>query len=384
MAPKAGKAKPHKAKGEKKKKDEKGPTGLFFWTICLHPSRLGISTDRILDVRKLLAVHVETCHLTNFSLSHEVRGTKLKDTADIISLKPATHHLPRYDYTEELAVAHVRRLLDIRRLHHFFGPSFVFFFFFFFPKTNGRSVKTVPPATPGLWDCNDDGFFLRWEGEEESSRRRRRRADKNAVAKGPRRRARRATSLSAPASSRPVLRLLLVLAPLPSVKYIRKSSRPFWRTRRRMISSRLMKGFYPSGKRNHLSHTLVGLLQQNSRVFDAAYKALMKAFTEHNKFGNLPYGFRANTWVVPPLVADNPSVFPALPMGRRKLGVGIGVAMGETGDTMEGSGQKNFLFWQQCRVKLQKRGKYVIAKVFCCTAYLSIFQSLRQLLQSST
>lgn len=32
----------------------------------------GISTDKILDVRRLLAVNVETCHLTNFSLSHEV------------------------------------------------------------------------------------------------------------------------------------------------------------------------------------------------------------------------------------------------------------------------------------------------------------------------
>ncbi|KAJ0806832.1 hypothetical protein HanLR1_Chr00c1472g0807461 [Helianthus annuus] len=32
----------------------------------------GISTDKILDVRKLLAVHVEACHLTNYSLSHEV------------------------------------------------------------------------------------------------------------------------------------------------------------------------------------------------------------------------------------------------------------------------------------------------------------------------
>jgi hypothetical protein len=32
----------------------------------------GISTDRILDIRKLLAVHVDTCHLTSYSLSHEV------------------------------------------------------------------------------------------------------------------------------------------------------------------------------------------------------------------------------------------------------------------------------------------------------------------------
>ncbi|KMZ74376.1 hypothetical protein ZOSMA_12G00610 [Zostera marina] len=32
---------------------------------------------------------------------------------------------------------------------------------------------------------------------------------------------------------------------------------------------------------------------QISRAFDGAYKALMKSFTDHNKFENLPYGFRA-------------------------------------------------------------------------------------------
>ena len=79
----------------------------------------GISTDRILDIRKLLAVHVDTCHLTSYSLSHEVkpsgpspsvaaqirleiheadcrvrfsmrkvRGAQLKDTVEVASLKP--------------------------------------------------------------------------------------------------------------------------------------------------------------------------------------------------------------------------------------------------------------------------------------------------------
>ncbi|KAJ4844814.1 hypothetical protein Tsubulata_033477 [Turnera subulata] len=52
-------------------------------------------------------------------------------------------------------------------------------------------------------------------------------------------------------------------------------------------------GSYPAGKRALLCHSLVSLLQQINRVFDA--------------FGNLPHGFRANTWVVPPpVVADNP------------------------------------------------------------------------------
>ncbi|RRT48096.1 hypothetical protein B296_00023095 [Ensete ventricosum] len=70
MAPKSGKAKLHKAKGEKKKKEEKVlPTALDITVETPDYTQL---TLKILDVRKLLAVHVDTCHLTNFSLSHEV------------------------------------------------------------------------------------------------------------------------------------------------------------------------------------------------------------------------------------------------------------------------------------------------------------------------
>ena len=46
---------------------------IFLYAQVVHGHALqGISTDRILDVRKLLCVHVETCHFTNYSLSHEV------------------------------------------------------------------------------------------------------------------------------------------------------------------------------------------------------------------------------------------------------------------------------------------------------------------------
>ncbi|TQD80909.1 hypothetical protein C1H46_033536 [Malus baccata] len=76
MAPKTGKAKPHKPKGDKKKKEEKVLPTVIEISIEtpdeLQVTVKGISTDTILDVRKLLGVHVETCHLTNFSLSHEV------------------------------------------------------------------------------------------------------------------------------------------------------------------------------------------------------------------------------------------------------------------------------------------------------------------------
>lgn len=48
------------------------------------------------------------------------------------------------------------------------------------------------------------------------------------------------------------------------------------------------------------------------------------------QFGNLPYGFRANTWVVPPVVSDNPSVFPPLPMEDETWG-GNGGGQGRDG-----------------------------------------------------
>lgn len=121
----------------------------------------------------------------------------------------------------------------------------------------------------------------------------------------------------------------------PPVQFIRRSTRPFLDDKTKddlfQIDVRVssgkpttivatQKGFYPAGKHIFLSHSLVSLLQQISRAFYAAYKALMKAFTEHNKFGNLPYGFRANTWIVPPVIAENPSLFPPLPVEDENWG----------------------------------------------------------------
>ncbi|CAK9172051.1 unnamed protein product [Ilex paraguariensis] len=92
MAPKTGKAKPHKAKGEKKKKEEKVlPTVVEITVETPEESQVtlkGISTDRILDLRKLLAVHVDTCHITNYSLSHEVWYTKFNTLYCIVLSVP--------------------------------------------------------------------------------------------------------------------------------------------------------------------------------------------------------------------------------------------------------------------------------------------------------
>nr|GMC61102.1 protein TSS [Ipomoea batatas] len=260
MAPKAGKAKPHKAKGEKKKKEEK-----------VLPTVIEIS--------------VET---PESQVTLKVRGPKLKDSVEIVSLKPCHLTMVEEQYTEEQIVAHIRRLLDIVACTTSFGGSSSS------PKCTGRTGSKDPGSS--LSDASET---------------------KNTKTKGAE----------------------------PKKPDIRRSSRPFLEDKTeddyfqidvRVCSGKpttivaSSKGFYPAGKRILLSHTLVGLLQQLSRVFDAAYKALMKAFTEHNKFGNLPYGFRANTWVVPPFVAENPSNFPPLPTEDENWG-GNGGGQGRDG-----------------------------------------------------
>ncbi|KAK7304132.1 hypothetical protein RJT34_15200 [Clitoria ternatea] len=327
MAPKTGKTKPHKAKGEKKKKEEKVlPTVIEITVETPDESQVtlkGISTDRILDVKKLLAVHIETCHLTNFSLSHEVRGAKLKDTVEIVSLKPCHLTIVQDHYTEDLAVAHIRRLLDIVACTTSFASS--------------AKPKSKDPLEPASENATESSPKPKPKPKP---------ADPNLDSGNA-----KPDKVDGDISMCPPPRLGLFYDFFsfshltPPFQYIRRSNRPFLEDKTEddffqidvrvcsgkpttIVASRI--GFYPAGKRPLVSHTLVGLLQQISRVFDAAYRALMKAFTEHNKFGNLPYGFRANTWVVPPVVSDNPSVFPPLPMEDETWG-GNGGGQGRDG-----------------------------------------------------
>ncbi|PIM98215.1 hypothetical protein CDL12_29306 [Handroanthus impetiginosus] len=92
MAPRSSRGRGNKAKNERKKKEEKVvPSVLDITVITPYETQVvlkGISTDKILDVKKLLAVNVETCHLTDYSLSHEVKGQKLNDKVEVVGLKP--------------------------------------------------------------------------------------------------------------------------------------------------------------------------------------------------------------------------------------------------------------------------------------------------------
>lgn len=374
MAPKAGKAKP-KGKGDKKKKDEKVlPTVLDVIVETPDYTQLtlkGISTDRILDIRKLLAVHVDTCHLTSYSLSHEVRGAQLKDTVEVASLKPCHLSIVEEDYTEELAVAHVRRLLDIVACTTAFGakkpdqkPAS--------PNAAAAAAEAAKPESPGKAAPGGGGG-----GEE---------------------------PMYPPPKLRQFYDFFTFSHLTPPLHYIRRSTRPFVDDKREddffQIDVRVCNGkpvtivasqagFYPAGKRALISRSLVGLLQQTSRPFDGAYKALMKAFVEHNKFGNLPYGFRSNTWVVPPVVADSPSVFPPLPTEDETWG-GNGGGQGRDGKHDHRPWVKEFaiLAAMPCKTaeerQVRDRKAFILHSLFVDVAVLKAVASIQQLISNHT
>ncbi|XP_019436339.1 PREDICTED: LOW QUALITY PROTEIN: protein TSS-like [Lupinus angustifolius] len=336
MARKSGKGKSNKAKTEKKKKEDKVvvPSLVDITVVTPYDSEVvlkGISTDKIVDVRNLLAVNVKTCHFTNYSLSHEVKGHKLEDRLEIGTLKSCILWMVEEDYTEESqAVTHVRRLLDIVACTtRFSKPKRLLLSPDTRPKKNGTaqiqnknhfsplvkpnidSPVSSPPLPPPPISDN-------W----------------GMVAIHP------TTKLSDfyqffsfSHLSSPILHLKRF--ELKNANDRRKGD--YFHLQIKICSGKLIevgaseKGFYTSGKHSVQSHSLVDLLQQLSRGFANAYGALMKAFVEHNKFGNLPYGFRANTWLVPPSMAESPSNFPALPIEDENWG-GNGGGGGRNGE----------------------------------------------------
>ncbi|XP_047340599.1 protein REDUCED CHLOROPLAST COVERAGE 3 [Impatiens glandulifera] len=330
MAPRSNKSKGNKAKSSdnnKKKKEEKViPSVLDINIITPYDSQLvlkGISTDKILDVRRLLAVNVETCHLTNYSLSHEVKGHKLSDRLEVVSLKPCLLKLVEEEYLkEDEAVAHVRRLLDIVACTSRFTK----------PKpADGRSKKSPrnhhsavavagrPPTPPSngvseLSTSVGDGYEM-------------------------------ATIHPSPKLSDfyEFFSFSNLSSPILHLKKLEKNEREeekdgdYFAMQIKICNGKIIqvvasvKGFYTLGKQSLESHSLVDLLQQFSQAFANAYESLMKAFLEHNKFGNLPYGFRANTWLVPPSIADSPLKFLPLPVEDENWG-GNGGGQGRCGE----------------------------------------------------
>ncbi|GAY62761.1 hypothetical protein CUMW_220360, partial [Citrus unshiu] len=285
MAPRSGRGKSNKTKADKKKKEEKVvPSVLDITIITPYESQVilkGISTDKILDVKKLLASNVETCHLTNYSLSHEVKGQRLNDGVEVVTLKPCLLKMVEEDFTEESqAVAHVRRLLDIVACTTRFAKS-----------RNSR----LPPSSESCAKKNGSRPHQPSPNSAALS-------DGAATAAADNRSGPRATSSPVSSAVSPSLDMAAI-HPTPK-----------------------LSEFYDFFSFSHLTPPiLIEVLPM------WAYESLMKAFVEHNKFGNLPYGFRANTWLVPPSVAESPSNFPCLPAEDENWG-GNGGGQGRDGE----------------------------------------------------
>ncbi|XP_061999783.1 protein REDUCED CHLOROPLAST COVERAGE 1 isoform X1 [Rosa rugosa] len=326
--------------GEKKKKEEKVLPVVMDITVNLPDEssvvlKQGISTDRIIDVRQLLSVNTETCNITNFSLSHEVRGKRLKDTVDVSALKPCVITLVEEDYDEERATAHVRRVLDIVACTTSFGAS------------------PTPPPTPAKdQSLKPDASSAVLSGKNSQDNKT---AKKSTAAKpqGSAGADKRDVAVDSDAElSHSCLKLgsfydFFSLAHLtPPLQFIRRVTKRhvdeisgddhLFSLEVKLCNGKVVlveacrKGFYSVGKQRILCHNLVDLLRQLSRAFDNAYDDLLKAFLERNKFGNLPYGFRANTWLVPPIAGQSPSGFPALPVEDEAWG-GNGGGLGRDG-----------------------------------------------------
>ncbi|XP_019191220.1 PREDICTED: protein TSS [Ipomoea nil] len=340
MAPKTGRG---KTKGDKKKKEEKVLPVAMDVTVNLPDETQvilkGISTDRIIDIRRLLTVNTRTCNFTKFSLSHEVRGPRLKDTVDISALKPCVLTLVEEDYDEESATAHVRRLLDILACTTSFGPSAA-------SSKGGDSNKNVRPTQDA-------------KNPKKSSKSQPTNPKHSSPPTSPTSHSKQAAKDASSASvdadgemnnSCPKLGSFYEFFSLsnvtPPLQFIRRATTQrnendlredhLFSIEVKLCNGKLVlvdacrKGFYSIGKLRILSHNLVDLLRHLSRAFDNAYEDLMKAFQERNKFGNLPYGFRANTWLIPPVAAQLPSNFPPLPVEDEKWG-GDGGGLGRDG-----------------------------------------------------
>lgn len=107
------------------------------------------------------------------------------------------------------------------------------------------------------------------------------------------------------------------------------------------------------------------------------------------QFGNLPYGFRSNTWVVPPVVADSPSVFPPLPTEDETWG-GSGGGQGRDGNHDHRPWAKEFaiLAAMPCKTaeerQVRDRKAFLLHSLFVDVAVFKAVAAIQQLISNHT
>lgn len=107
------------------------------------------------------------------------------------------------------------------------------------------------------------------------------------------------------------------------------------------------------------------------------------------QFGNLPYGFRANTWVVPPVVADSPSTFPSLPVEDETWG-GDGGGVGRSGKHDKRKWAKEFaiLAAMPCKTSQERqvrdRKAFLLHTLFVDISVFKAVEIIKNVLESSS
>ncbi|KAL0723533.1 hypothetical protein Bca4012_038132 [Brassica carinata] len=308
MAPRSSKGKSNRGKGEKKKREEKVlvPSLVEITVTTPYETQVilkGVSTDKIIDVKRLLASHVDTCHLTNYSLSHQVKGHRLSDNVQVVTLKPCVLRMIPQDYVEESqALTQVRRVLDIVACTTRFFSS----------ASKSSTSKSLAVG---------NGNSAAPEG-----------LDMVAIHPTP-----KLSQFYEFFSVHNVSPPILQLKKVDGEEAGQRRDGDYFELKVKICNGKIIhvvasvKGFFAVGKQLSHTHSIVDLLQNVSNAFAKAYESLMKSFTDRNKFGNLPYGLRTNTWLVPPSVSDSSSTFSPLPTEDENWG-GNGGGQGKNGE----------------------------------------------------
>ncbi|XP_045090860.1 protein REDUCED CHLOROPLAST COVERAGE 1 isoform X2 [Aegilops tauschii subsp. strangulata] len=114
----------------------------------------------------------------------------------------------------------------------------------------------------------------------------------------------------------------------------------------------------------------------------------MKAFLERNKFGNFPYGYRANTWLVPPIAAQSPSIFPPLPAEDETWG-GNGGGWGRDGksDMLPWADEFMYLTSMPCKTaeerEIRDRRAFLLHSLFVDVAIFRSIAAIRHVMEST-
>lgn len=103
------------------------------------------------------------------------------------------------------------------------------------------------------------------------------------------------------------------------------------------------------------------------------------------QFGNLPYGFRANTWLIPPSAAQSPAAFPPLPVEDERWG-GDGGGQGRDGsyDLVPWANEFAFIASMPCKTaeerQLRDRKVFLLHNLFVDVATFRAIKAVQKVM----